>query len=85
MVGRADLLCAIFMFTSFLVYTSSWNNNSSSTISIICTTCTVILASVAMLTKEQGLTILVNINNLYTIIDYVTFTGHMLTKKPTSD
>ncbi|KAL1140814.1 hypothetical protein AAG570_000742, partial [Ranatra chinensis] len=59
-VGRADLLCAVFCFSSLLMYCRASDSNSVlETLSY--TVFSTILAALAMLAKEQGITILVMI------------------------
>lgn len=58
-VGRADLLCALFMLSAFLVYCQALQHSNvmlSTALSLL----TVILAALAMFSKEQGITILVS-------------------------
>lgn len=56
-VGRADLLCSICSFLSFLLYCKATSATSYGK-SIIFTMLSVTLAGVAMLCKEQGITII---------------------------
>eukprot|EP00057_Strongylocentrotus_purpuratus_P016302 XP_011670776.1 PREDICTED: transmembrane and TPR repeat-containing protein 4 [Strongylocentrotus purpuratus] len=71
-VGRADLLCALFFFMSFLVYTTVCKSDSScldSTplYSYLCLVLSMVLCAVAMLCKEQGITV-IGICSVYDII-----------------
>uniref|UniRef100_A0A1B6KLG0 dolichyl-phosphate-mannose--protein mannosyltransferase n=1 Tax=Graphocephala atropunctata TaxID=36148 RepID=A0A1B6KLG0_9HEMI len=57
-VGRADLLCATFMFFAFLVYCRALDNNTKLSVKALFLSLTVVLAAISMFTKEQGITIL---------------------------
>ncbi|XP_055928422.1 protein O-mannosyl-transferase TMTC4-like [Argiope bruennichi] len=61
-VGRADLLCGIFFLLSFLSYTQTSKNCSSfgnsSTVSFLWLFWSIVLAGLAMLCKEQGITVI---------------------------
>ncbi|XP_017672142.1 PREDICTED: transmembrane and TPR repeat-containing protein 4 isoform X2 [Lepidothrix coronata] len=58
-VGRADLLCALFFLLSFLGYCKAFRENKEGhTFSILWVLVSVILGAIAMLCKEQGITIL---------------------------
>uniref|UniRef100_A0A8C3J8T7 dolichyl-phosphate-mannose--protein mannosyltransferase n=2 Tax=Calidris pygmaea TaxID=425635 RepID=A0A8C3J8T7_9CHAR len=58
-VGRADLLCALFFLLSFLGYCKAFRENKEGHhFSIFWVLVSVILGAVAMLCKEQGITIL---------------------------
>ncbi|GBL75293.1 Transmembrane and TPR repeat-containing protein 4 [Araneus ventricosus] len=61
-VGRADLLCGIFFLLSFLSYTQTSKNYSpsvdSSTVSFLWLFGSIVLAGLAMLCKEQGITVI---------------------------
>ncbi|XP_063967470.1 protein O-mannosyl-transferase TMTC4-like [Lytechinus pictus] len=70
-VGRADLLCALFFFMSFLAYSNVCKNdsclNSSHLYSVFCLVLSMILCALAMLCKEQGITV-IGICSVYDII-----------------
>uniref|UniRef100_A0A8C4V8E1 dolichyl-phosphate-mannose--protein mannosyltransferase n=1 Tax=Falco tinnunculus TaxID=100819 RepID=A0A8C4V8E1_FALTI len=58
-VGRADLLCALFFLLSFLGYCKAFRENKEGHhFSIFWVLVSVILGAIAMLCKEQGITIL---------------------------
>lgn len=59
-VGRADLLCAIFFVLSFLSYSKAFpeNHKEGTPFSASCVLLSVLLSAVAMLCKEQGITVL---------------------------
>ncbi|KAJ7425150.1 Transmembrane and TPR repeat-containing protein 4 [Pitangus sulphuratus] len=58
-VGRADLLCALFFLLSFLGYCKAFRENKEGhTFSVLWVLVSVILGAIAMLCKEQGITIL---------------------------
>ncbi|KAJ7419976.1 Transmembrane and TPR repeat-containing protein 4 [Willisornis vidua] len=58
-VGRADLLCALFFLLSFLGYCKAFRENKEGhTFSVFWVLVSVILGAIAMLCKEQGITIL---------------------------
>ncbi|NWS41244.1 TMTC4 protein, partial [Probosciger aterrimus] len=58
-VGRADLLCALFFLLSFLGYCKAFRENKEGhNFSIFWVLVSVILGAIAMLCKEQGITIL---------------------------
>ncbi|KAJ8030652.1 Transmembrane and TPR repeat-containing protein 4 [Holothuria leucospilota] len=54
LVGRADLLCALFFFLSFLMYVSSCKKGAPGIEMVSC----LFFCSVSMLCKEQGITVL---------------------------
>jgi hypothetical protein len=58
-VGRADLLCALFYFLAFIVYCSSlhleWGVYQAAMLLL-----SVILSAIAMFCKEQGITVIVS-------------------------
>ncbi|XP_041483488.1 protein O-mannosyl-transferase TMTC4-like [Lytechinus variegatus] len=71
-VGRADLLCALFFFMSFLAYSNVCKNdssclNSSHLYSIFGLVPSMVLCALAMLCKEQGITV-IGICSVYDII-----------------
>ncbi|NXU90061.1 TMTC4 protein, partial [Xiphorhynchus elegans] len=60
-VGRADLLCALFFLLSFLGYCKAFRESKykeGHTFSVFWVLVSVILGAIAMLCKEQGITIL---------------------------
>ncbi|NWY41423.1 TMTC4 protein, partial [Sylvia atricapilla] len=58
-VGRADLLCALFFLLSFLGYCKAFRENKEGhTFSVFWVLVSVVLGAIAMLCKEQGITIL---------------------------
>ncbi|NXF21416.1 TMTC4 protein, partial [Rhodinocichla rosea] len=58
-VGRADLLCALFFLLSFLGYCKAFKENKEGhTFSVFWVLVSVVLGAIAMLCKEQGITIL---------------------------
>uniref|UniRef100_A0A8C5TRX0 dolichyl-phosphate-mannose--protein mannosyltransferase n=1 Tax=Malurus cyaneus samueli TaxID=2593467 RepID=A0A8C5TRX0_9PASS len=58
-VGRADLLCALFFLLSFLGYCKAFRENKEGhAFSVFWVLVSVILGAIAMLCKEQGITIL---------------------------
>ncbi|XP_035412975.1 protein O-mannosyl-transferase TMTC4 isoform X3 [Cygnus atratus] len=58
-VGRADLLCALFFLLSFLGYCKAFRENKEGHhFSVFWVLVSVLLGAVAMLCKEQGITIL---------------------------
>ncbi|XP_030332716.1 protein O-mannosyl-transferase TMTC4 isoform X2 [Strigops habroptila] len=58
-VGRADLLCALFFLLSFLGYCKAFRENKEGhNFSMFWVLVSVILGAIAMLCKEQGITIL---------------------------
>ncbi|XP_040847101.1 protein O-mannosyl-transferase TMTC4 [Ochotona curzoniae] len=68
-VGRADLLCALFFLLSFLSYCRAFKENSkegtrSSTFWVLLS---ILLGAVAMLCKEQGITVL-GLNAVFDIL-----------------
>ncbi|XP_051564754.1 protein O-mannosyl-transferase TMTC4-like isoform X1 [Myxocyprinus asiaticus] len=65
-VGRADLLCALFFQLSFLVYCKSFQGGDK-TLSVLCIIGSILLCAVAMLCKEQGITVL-GVNAAYDIL-----------------
>lgn len=56
-VGRADLLCALFSFLSFLAYVNA-TKHSSPTIVVSCLLSSIFFCSLALFSKEQGITVL---------------------------
>jgi hypothetical protein len=58
-VGRADLLCALFYFLAFIVYCSSlhhdWGVYQAAMLVL-----SMILSAIAMFCKEQGITVIVS-------------------------
>lgn len=59
-MGRADLLCALFMLSAFLVYCQVLDHSYNLLLSTALSVLTAILATLAMFSKEQGITILVS-------------------------
>ncbi|XP_034614099.1 protein O-mannosyl-transferase TMTC4 [Trachemys scripta elegans] len=58
-VGRADLLCALFFLLSFLGYCKAFRENKEGNhFSILWVLASVLLGAIAMLCKEQGITVL---------------------------
>ncbi|XP_069493105.1 protein O-mannosyl-transferase TMTC4 [Ambystoma mexicanum] len=59
-VGRADLLCAIFFMLSFLSYSKAFpeNQKEAGAFSTSWVLLSVLLSAIAMLCKEQGITVL---------------------------
>ncbi|KAG7467091.1 hypothetical protein MATL_G00149650 [Megalops atlanticus] len=59
-VGRADLLCALFFQLSFLTYCRAFQggNNKDDKFSVSWVIVSIVLCAVAMLCKEQGITVL---------------------------
>ncbi|XP_046681858.1 protein O-mannosyl-transferase TMTC4-like isoform X4 [Homalodisca vitripennis] len=57
-VGRADLLCALFMFCAFLVYCQALESKTRILVHVFLLSLTVLLATASMFAKEQGITIL---------------------------
>ncbi|XP_073520308.1 protein O-mannosyl-transferase TMTC4 isoform X1 [Phyllobates terribilis] len=58
-VGRADLLCALFVVLSFLGYSKAQIRiNKDEHTSVFWVLCSIVLAAIAMLCKEQGITVL---------------------------
>ncbi|CAJ0968531.1 unnamed protein product [Ranitomeya imitator] len=58
-VGRADLLCALFVVLSFLGYSKAQIRiNKEDHTSVFWVLCSIALAAIAMLCKEQGITVL---------------------------
>uniref|UniRef100_A0A8C1ZM94 dolichyl-phosphate-mannose--protein mannosyltransferase n=1 Tax=Cyprinus carpio TaxID=7962 RepID=A0A8C1ZM94_CYPCA len=62
-VGRADLLCALFFQLSFLVYCKAFQGGDKK-FSVLWIFSSILLCAVAMLCKEQGITVLVS-ENMY--------------------
>uniref|UniRef100_A0A8C7SW94 dolichyl-phosphate-mannose--protein mannosyltransferase n=1 Tax=Oncorhynchus mykiss TaxID=8022 RepID=A0A8C7SW94_ONCMY len=58
-VGRADLLCALFFQLSFLTYCKAFRGGSEEKFSIHWIAVSLLLCAAAMLCKEQGITVLV--------------------------
>lgn len=56
-VGRADLLSALFFFLSILIFSKS---NPQDRLSWLWLSLSVILAGVSMFCKEQGITVIVS-------------------------
>uniref|UniRef100_A0A3Q2EJY5 dolichyl-phosphate-mannose--protein mannosyltransferase n=1 Tax=Cyprinodon variegatus TaxID=28743 RepID=A0A3Q2EJY5_CYPVA len=56
-VGRADLLCALFFQLSFLTYCKAFNKDE--TFSVYWVVVSLMLCAAAMLCKEQGITVLI--------------------------
>ncbi|XP_057192408.1 protein O-mannosyl-transferase TMTC4 isoform X1 [Triplophysa rosa] len=65
-VGRADLLCALFFQLSFLVYCKAFQG-SDKKFSVSWMMGSILLCAVAMLCKEQGITVL-GVNAAYDIL-----------------
>uniref|UniRef100_A0A671Q1B6 dolichyl-phosphate-mannose--protein mannosyltransferase n=1 Tax=Sinocyclocheilus anshuiensis TaxID=1608454 RepID=A0A671Q1B6_9TELE len=65
-VGRADLLCALFFQLSFLVYCKAFQGGDK-TFSVLWIFGSILLCAVAMLCKEQGITVL-GVNAAYDIL-----------------
>lgn len=61
-VGRADIMAAILFFTSILLYDRSMKD---SYLSFCYLFLTIIFAGIAMLFKENGITVLVSIHKAY--------------------
>ncbi|XP_078736247.1 protein O-mannosyl-transferase TMTC4 isoform X1 [Lampetra fluviatilis] len=59
-VGRADLLCALFFFLSFISYATAFagSEHGSASVSATWIVLSVILSAVATLCKEQGVTVI---------------------------
>ena len=57
-VGRAEILSALFYVTGFLIYLKTENSEKSPTVRWLSLFLSIILAFVSMLCKEQGITIL---------------------------
>ncbi|KAE8625877.1 hypothetical protein XENTR_v10006425 [Xenopus tropicalis] len=57
-VGRADLLCALCVVLSFLGYCRALPGNNTTHSSVFWVMFSILLAAVAMLCKEQGITVL---------------------------
>uniref|UniRef100_A0A8C1Y5S4 dolichyl-phosphate-mannose--protein mannosyltransferase n=1 Tax=Cyprinus carpio TaxID=7962 RepID=A0A8C1Y5S4_CYPCA len=57
-VGRADLLCALFFQLSFLVYCKAFQGGDKK-FSVLWIFSSILLCAVAMLCKEQGITVLI--------------------------
>ncbi|XP_053311295.1 protein O-mannosyl-transferase TMTC4 [Spea bombifrons] len=57
-VGRADLLCALFVVLSFLGYCKALPGLSAGSYSVFWVILSIILGAIAMLCKEQGITVL---------------------------
>ncbi|KAK3256699.1 hypothetical protein CYMTET_34178 [Cymbomonas tetramitiformis] len=65
--GRAEVLCALFYFLGFLCYSSSFSRSSINGVKVwrarsvwmqsMAITCTLLLAVLSMLSKEQGITL----------------------------
>uniref|UniRef100_A0A8C1IN32 dolichyl-phosphate-mannose--protein mannosyltransferase n=1 Tax=Cyprinus carpio TaxID=7962 RepID=A0A8C1IN32_CYPCA len=62
-VGRADLLCALFFQLSFLVYCKAFQGGDKK-FPVLWIFSSILLCAVAMLCKEQGITVLVSENML---------------------
>uniref|UniRef100_A0A8C2IEJ4 dolichyl-phosphate-mannose--protein mannosyltransferase n=1 Tax=Cyprinus carpio TaxID=7962 RepID=A0A8C2IEJ4_CYPCA len=62
-VGRADLLCALFFQLSFLVYCKAFQGGDKK-FPVLWIFSSILLCAVAMLCKEQGITVLVS-ENMY--------------------
>uniref|UniRef100_A0A9J8CIC3 dolichyl-phosphate-mannose--protein mannosyltransferase n=2 Tax=Cyprinus carpio TaxID=7962 RepID=A0A9J8CIC3_CYPCA len=65
-VGRADLLCALFFQLSFLVYCKAFQGGDKK-FSVLWIFGSILLCAVAMLCKEQGITVL-GVNAAYDIL-----------------
>ncbi|XP_052004901.1 protein O-mannosyl-transferase TMTC4-like [Xyrauchen texanus] len=65
-VGRADLLCALFFQLSFLVYCKAFQGGDNK-FSVFCIIGSILLCALAMLCKEQGITVL-GVNATYDIL-----------------
>uniref|UniRef100_A0A8C5LWM5 dolichyl-phosphate-mannose--protein mannosyltransferase n=1 Tax=Leptobrachium leishanense TaxID=445787 RepID=A0A8C5LWM5_9ANUR len=65
-VGRADLLCALFVVLSFLGYCKALTEIHHGKFSVLWVLVSVFLSAVAMLCKEQGITVL-GLNALFDI------------------
>uniref|UniRef100_A0AAY4EF07 Dolichyl-phosphate-mannose--protein mannosyltransferase n=1 Tax=Denticeps clupeoides TaxID=299321 RepID=A0AAY4EF07_9TELE len=57
-VGRADLLCALFFQFSFLAYCRAFRGGNDKTFSVSWVAASFLLCAAAMLCKEQGITVL---------------------------
>ncbi|KAM8976134.1 protein O-mannosyl-transferase TMTC4 [Pelodytes ibericus] len=57
-VGRADLLCALFVVLSFLGYCKALPGSNAARSSVFWVVFSIFLGAVAMLCKEQGITVL---------------------------
>ncbi|XP_058478894.1 protein O-mannosyl-transferase TMTC4 isoform X1 [Solea solea] len=57
-VGRADLLCALFFQLSFLTYCKAFNKGRDDQFSLQWVVVSLLLCAAAMLCKEQGITVL---------------------------
>ncbi|XP_018584638.1 protein O-mannosyl-transferase TMTC4 [Scleropages formosus] len=68
-VGRADLLCALFFQLSFLTYCKAFRKgkHKEDTFSVIWIVASLVLCAVAMLCKEQGITVL-GVNAAFDVI-----------------
>ncbi|XP_074845719.1 protein O-mannosyl-transferase TMTC4 isoform X1 [Carettochelys insculpta] len=88
-VGRADLLCALFFLLSFLGYCKAFRENKEGNhFSILWVLASVLLGAIAMLCKEQGITVLgvnavfdalvINKLNILEIIQKVLHKGKLL-------
>ncbi|XP_056321437.1 protein O-mannosyl-transferase TMTC4 isoform X1 [Danio aesculapii] len=66
-VGRADLLCALFFQLSFLVYCKAFQVGGDKKFSVLWIFGSILLCAVAMLCKEQGITAL-GVNAAYDIL-----------------
>ncbi|KAL4608814.1 transmembrane and TPR repeat-containing protein 4 [Arapaima gigas] len=68
-VGRADLLCALFFQLSFLTYCKAFHigKHKEDTFSVLWIVISLLLCAVAMLCKEQGITVL-GVNAAYDIL-----------------
>uniref|UniRef100_A0A3Q2UAV0 dolichyl-phosphate-mannose--protein mannosyltransferase n=1 Tax=Fundulus heteroclitus TaxID=8078 RepID=A0A3Q2UAV0_FUNHE len=61
-VGRADLLCALFFQLSFLTYCNAFNKDGR--FSVLWVVVSLVLCAAAMLCKEQGITVLLALSEL---------------------
>ncbi|XP_067300108.1 protein O-mannosyl-transferase TMTC4 isoform X2 [Pseudorasbora parva] len=87
-VGRADLLCALFFQLSFLVYCKAFQGGDRK-FSVLWIFGSILLCAVAMLCKEQGITVL-GVNAAYDILmvcnlNIYELTHRLLSRRKSSD
>uniref|UniRef100_W5K457 dolichyl-phosphate-mannose--protein mannosyltransferase n=1 Tax=Astyanax mexicanus TaxID=7994 RepID=W5K457_ASTMX len=88
-VGRADLLCALFFQLSFLSYCRAFQGDKSDKFSVSWIVVSLLLCAVAMLCKEQGITVL-GVNGVFDILvicnlDIYELTHKLLVRRKTAD
>uniref|UniRef100_A0A674NM29 dolichyl-phosphate-mannose--protein mannosyltransferase n=1 Tax=Takifugu rubripes TaxID=31033 RepID=A0A674NM29_TAKRU len=69
-VGRADLLCAVFFQLSFITYCKAFSRGRHDRFSVQWVVVSILLCAAAMLCKEQGITVLVQ--SLFCCFDRIT-------------